>query len=351
MAKKNSLGKDYREVYQAIKKEMIHSLYFFVVEEHYLSDLLLKALKNALITEGMEELDLYQHNFLGEPSITEEQLLQWLSTPPFLSKKRLVILKNTGIGQAGSAYLQKIQEILMRIPDFVCVVFIEEKLDRKQKNFIKFLEKEAVLVDLPLQSVKELYLHIQKILKQKNLTFSDKQIYALIERTENQMYLLHQELSKLFAYLEAQNLTLLNDEVFERLVLPNLNVDIFKFIDAIFEKNFTKAHQFLQTLRIKEKDAMILWVFLLAKHLKQLIYAQQIPNPSDLNQVLKVHPFIAEKLSKQASTFKLNTLFKLYESCYQMDYALKTGQVSSEYVMEILIAQWKKEMLSFKFNL
>lgn len=345
MAKKNSLGKAYREVYQAIQQDEISSLYFFIVEEAYLSEKLLSMLKKALIQEGMEGLDFYQHNFLGEAHITEEQVLQWINTPPFLSKRRLVILKNTGIGSWSSAALQKIQESLAHIQDFVCLVFVEEKLDKKQKNFIKFLEQKGTIVDLPFQESKELYAYLKQIEKKKNFHFSDKQIYALIERSENQMLLLQQELSKIYAYLEATQTQTLSDEVFEQLVLPNLNVDIFKFIDNMFERNFTKAYQLLSTLMLKEKEAMILWVFLLAKHLKQLIYASQSPSQAELIKILKVHPFIAEKLMKQARSFKLASLFRLYETCYQMDHALKTGQVLPEHVMELLIAKWKREIV------
>lgn len=346
MAKHQGIGKSYLEIFKQIKDNKIAKIYMCVGEEFFLADQFCRLLKESLIQPGMESLDFYKHNFQGEHTFQENFLQNLIETPPFLSKKRLIILKNSGIGQLSSSNLQKFMPLLEKISESICLVFLEEKIDKKQKKFLQLLEKQGEIVDFSKQESKNLLPFLNQLEKKYKVSLTEAQKISLMERTENQMQAMQEEMRKLSFYAHAEKTSTITENVFEELVLPNLNVDVFRFIDQMFDKNFEKAHQSLKTLLLKDKDSMILLLFLLGKQLKQLFYAKSLGQSSEIAKVLKIHPFIAEKLLKQASRFSFGTLFKLYEEIYQMDLYLKTGKVMSENVLDLVLAKWKQEMQS-----
>ncbi len=59
---------------------------------------------------------------------------------------------------------------------------------------------------------------------------------------------------------------------------------------------------------------------------------------AEVTQMLKVHPYVAEKISKQAHHFGLPLLGLTYHRLLDLDEAMKTGQMPVELVLDTFVA-------------
>jgi DNA polymerase III delta subunit len=60
---------------------------------------------------------------------------------------------------------------------------------------------------------------------------------------------------------------------------------------------------------------------------------------SQIEKALKVHPFVAEKLQKQASLFDMNQLKEIYHRLLPTDEYMKTGQMDPKIAMEMFVSE------------
>ena len=60
-------------------------------------------------------------------------------------------------------------------------------------------------------------------------------------------------------------------------------------------------------------------------------------NTSDVKNVLGLHSFVADKVSKQSQRYQLSTLEHIYSRLLSMDIAMKTGS-NSEIVLDVMVA-------------
>lgn len=342
MAKK-SWGFNYKELRQKISQEDLPTLVCLLGEEEYYFPQIIEQVKQKYIDPQSEILDFYYHNFQGESKITLELLENLCTSPPFLSKKRLVVLKHTEIFQLGSQQNKAYLDFLAKLPSNLCLILIESKIDQRQKALLNLLDTKAWVASFETLSPLEL----EKIIRQQlgELTpLSDEVIQSLINRSQKKLTLLQHELQKCKQYLlyskEENSSPILTYELLSQLCLPDVEADIYKLIDLFCSKNFAMASQEFHKLQAQGEDKSILVVFLLARHIKQLCIAKE-NSDAFIIQALHLHPFIAKKIHLQAQRFTWLQLQKLYKSLYEMDRKLKQDTFYMEFGLDMLMAEWK----------
>ena len=68
--------------------------------------------------------------------IIPEQIIEAAETLPFLSEKRLIIVKDSELFKSGRADdTQKIVDFLPDIPSTCCLLFVETNIDRRNKGY------------------------------------------------------------------------------------------------------------------------------------------------------------------------------------------------------------------------
>lgn len=134
---------DFSTVAAEIRSGNIKPVYLITGDEDFLTDKLLFALKKKVLAVGCEEVDSY-YSDRSSSGITIDELRELVYTPPFISMRRLTIIKNTGLfSQAGSDAQEKIlklRKIIEEIPDFACLVVIENKFDKEKSRFLNHLD-------------------------------------------------------------------------------------------------------------------------------------------------------------------------------------------------------------------
>jgi DNA polymerase-3 subunit delta len=127
-----------------------------------------------------------------------------------------------------------------------------------------------------------------------------------------------------------------------RLLTPEVApISVFDMVDAIGERNIPKAAQLLH--RLLETEMPIPLFGMIVRQFRLLILAREVIDQggrkSQIEKALKVHPFVAEKLQKQASLFYMNQLKEIYHRLLTTDEYMKTGQMDPKIAMEMFVSE------------
>src|SRR5659263_700736 len=329
----------YAELAADIKNNRTEHLYVLFGDEEYLIDRAVRALARQLIAPGCQDADSYTADWTstaGDP----DALLEMVSTPPFLSSQRMIIIKNSGLFAARSPDSAEISKkytaLFSDIPDFCCLIFIEEKIDKRKKLLLDSAVQSGMLIQVDRQSTDALCKWVGSALRKENIRITMEAINSLVDRTEGSMRVLGNEIQKIVLYCAGTGLSEVTINDIELICIPDIRGSIFQMTDAIGARNIGRALTVLDTL-ISMKEPVPKIRFMLARHLRQLICAKELGRPEKIMAVLRVVPFVARNLSAQARYFQMSELTALYEACASSDFSVKTGQIDDRLSMETLL--------------
>ncbi|MDW7656576.1 MAG: DNA polymerase III subunit delta [Bacillota bacterium] len=364
----------YNELKAEIRQQKWQRLYVLGGEETFLIDKLIEALTELLVNPSSLSLDrlvLYGSGRSGR--LDPGQLRAEVMTPPFMSRAKLVVVRQSGwFGTAGSgrgkgagssddavedaetddetteniasarntardrqAFLI---ELLDHLPDCVCLVFVEQKIDRRLKSLVQAIERNGVLAEFEKEQPRILQRWIDAEGKRRKLQIDPEAAESLIDRCEGSMQVIWQELTKLFLYCDATGDSRVTRDLIDALSLPDLHGTIFDMTDALAEGKAGRALELTDVL-ISQKQPVQLIQFMLARHLRQLICASDLGNPGAIASGLKVPPFVAGRLAQQCRKLTPELLEQLYASCFAMDVKVKSGLITDRLALETLLVE------------
>ena len=101
-------------------------------------------------------------------------ILDSTETLPFLSDKRFVIVKESGLFQAGRKNdSEKMADYLQKIPDTTCILFLETEVDKRGKMY-KAVVKNGYVAEMNGLSEKELLYWITRECKKNKFEIETK---------------------------------------------------------------------------------------------------------------------------------------------------------------------------------
>lgn len=329
----------YRAWRRSIEKGQVSACYLITGEEDYLIRHGLGLLRQKLIAPGCEHLDLV--TLRG--SLDPDQVLSELETVPFMSQRRLVVAYDTGLFNSkqgsGEAKLNLLDKIWPRLGEGVCLCLVEVSVDKRQKKKLQALEAAGgQLVEIPKEEFASLQSWLSAYLGKSQLRISREAAESLILRCDFSMSELALELNKLenyCLYSADQEITL---DLLDLCCREDLQGNIFKLTDAVSAHRTTEALTLLDKL-LKQKEAPALILFMLARHFRQLLCAQEAASGPVLAKRLKLPPFVGKRLKSQASRFPQAQLLKLCQACFHTDRAIKSGQLDERTALELLLLQ------------
>ncbi len=347
MAKSENSRKmpDYNQIRGQIRDGKISSLYVFYGEEDFLIRKLVTGLTEALIDPGSESLDRVLIDQAGASDLG--RVSAEVMTPPFLSKRKLVIVKKpgyltrSGVGDDGAKTKSDTQQddlvkLIEKIPDSACLVICEEKVDRRMKKLVKLVEERGVLAEIGRQQPRTLQQWILAEGRRRGAEIEPAAADSLVDRCDMSMQVIWLELQKLFLYLDYTQTKTVDPALIAEISLPDLRGNIFNLTDALSDGQTDKALQLVDTL-IGQKQPVQLISFMLTRHIRQLICAAELGRPDQITKTLKVMPFVGQRLAKQARRFNLGVLERLYQRCFESDMLVKTGQLGDRMALELLL--------------
>jgi DNA polymerase III subunit delta len=299
---------------------------------------------------------------LGDPSLAAmnvtrldgrtfnpEELLSIAATLPFLARRRIVILENPLSRLATDEAREKFLNTLEGLPPSTALVLVEnrpltDERDRR-KGKLHWLERWAASAGervyiRPFMQPKgaALVQWIQDRARESGGQLTSRAADQLSELVGGDTRRAEQEIEKLVAYVNYRRPVEVED--IQLLTADTAEGNIFELVDAIGGKDEQKAISLLQRM-LEQKDPGYIFG-MVVRQFRLLLLAREVLDSgapdSEVARLLGTHPYVAEKISRQARQFTLPALENIYRRLLELDRAMKTSQVSEELALDTLVA-------------
>jgi DNA polymerase III subunit delta len=270
-------------------------------------------------------------------------------TLPFFSPRRVVILINPLARLAVPNNKEKFLALLGKIPATVTLVLLEYKSltderARKKRQF-HWLEawaeqagERVELVHCPLPRPAEMPARIQAMVKDHEGQITPEASRQLAVLIGENPRLVDQELQKLLAYVNYSRPIQIDDV--QHLTEDQAQGDVFTLVDALGNRGARQAVNMLHRL-LEQQDAISIFG-MVVRQFRLLLLTREIIDGrgqiKDVATLLRLHPFVAEKVYAQARRTPLETLEEIYHRLLEMDVSIKTGEIDADLALDTFIA-------------
>jgi DNA polymerase-3 subunit delta len=265
-----------------------------------------------------------------------EDLKREFSFSSMFAEKKLLILKNSSKNEQFKKNFLKEIENFSKSKE---IIFFFEEGKVKEDHFFKEIKKFGKFQEFKPLDKFQLKTWIKEKIKNLGGKIEEKAIQKLISFVGNELWRMSEEIKKLIAYKKGEEI---KEKDVEILVSPNLELDVFKIIDAIFRKDKKIALKFIHSYLKKGEKPNFL--FLMIKHqMRNLIEIKDLIERNEkfyqIRKRTELNPFVLEKILKTIQKFKLEELKKIYQRIFNLDLAIKTGRVEPKLALEFFLFQ------------
>ncbi len=271
-----------------------------------------------------------------------EQLHNALNALPFFGGQRLTLIATPSKLFPAPTARTRLLSMLETLPPSTRVVLYEVWEERHPERhwLARWAKKqphaEARILTLP----RDMSEWIRQETRRQGGEIHARAARRLAELVGDQPRHAAQEIAKLITYVDAARPITLEDV--ETLSVSVSEASIFALVDALGQGNARRAQQRYHQI-LRDRDAfqifgMIVRQFRLLLQARALL--DQGAQVKTIQDELQLHPFVAEKITRQARNFRLPTLENIYRHLQKMDVAAKTGQMPLELAIDLFIARF-----------
>jgi DNA polymerase-3 subunit delta len=251
-------------------------------------------------------------------------------------EKKLIVLKNALLN---SSIEEKLKDFLKKIKDSKdVVVFYEETIEEK-KSLVKLLKRHSKSQDFKLLKGASLKQWTKKEFKKYSTKIEPNALDFLVESVGDNLWQMANEIKKLVNY---KGKKIVQKKDVKVLVRPRIEVDIFKTIDAIAERDKEKALSFIKK-HLQKGDSPTYLLAMINFQFRNLLMVKDLMEKGEpFNAILKetkLHPFVVKKSYNLARKFQFQELKKIHQKIFQADLGIKTGKITPNGALEMLILE------------
>ncbi len=321
---------------QDIKEGRFKPVYLLYGEETYL----IRQYKDKLLKAFVQPDDTMNFSVYEGEHINQKEVIDMAETLPFLAEKRVLLIINSGLFEKAA---EELADYMQDIPEHVCFLFVEEKIDRRSKMF-KNVQKCGSAIEFQKQSEETLKKWIAKRLRSEQKTITNEAYQLFIQKTGDQMENIDKELEKLICYCLDKDV--IQAEDVEAITVEQITNRIFEMVDAIALHMQEKALDlYYDLLSLKEPPMRIL--ALITRQFKVLLivksmFVQGFSN-KEIAKKAGCPEWAVKKYISQAKAFSLDTLKAAIKDGLKSDEDIKSGNLNDRLAVELFIVQYSKE--------
>ncbi|MBZ9572655.1 DNA polymerase III subunit delta [Patescibacteria group bacterium] len=258
--------------------------------------------------------------------------------PSMFIKKKLFFLENLFSNQRFKEEFRKKIQPIAKSQDIV-VVFEKKELPQKDKLFLSLKKYGKSQKFQPLGG-RALKTWIKNEFQKEGVEVPPKVVDFFSEFVGNDLWLLSNEIKKISLYKRKEKKVEISD--IESLVRPKIEADIFKTVEALANKEKRKALKLIQK-HLEKGDSPLYLLKMINFQFRNLLIACSFKEDgktlSDLLQLKLSHPYVAKKSWLASHAFTLSQLKKIYQRIFEADFTIKTGKITPEIGLKMLITQ------------
>ncbi|MCL2839426.1 MAG: DNA polymerase III subunit delta [Defluviitaleaceae bacterium] len=279
------------------------------------------------------------HKDTFEGAVPAHEIMIAADTIPFSPGKRLIYVKDSNLFTAPrKADAEEIANYLEKIPDDTTIVFIESEVDKRGRLFKKIVKMNAdVYCETPAPPAMTKW--IIRTMKEKGKIISDGNANTLQRTCGTNMANLFTEMDKLAHYLG--NKTDVSSADIKDICTPTLEARIFDLVKAMGAGNASSAlNHYRNMLFLKESPFVILSMII--RQLRIILLCKvasekNLPRPQ-IAKDLNIRDFVISEALTQGKRFTKDELITALKNCQDTDTKIKTGLLSPEIGVEVLLA-------------
>lgn len=270
---------------------------------------------------ALEQLDGEEAEF--------DRLRESLQSLPFLSSKKLVVLRNPS---ANKQFAESAQDLLVDLPETTDVVLVEPKLD-KRLGYYKFLKKQSGFTEFGTLDTLQLAKWLVSAAAEQGGVISQSDATYLVNRVGDNQQLLASEVQKLLQYepsITRQSIDLLTERT------PQST--IFELLEAALAGEHKRALALYKEQRaMKVEPQQIVALLGWQLHSMAVVKTAGDRDPSQIASEAKLNPFVVRKTKAIVSRMTLAELKKLIHQVFILDIRLKSESIDADEALQNLI--------------
>ena len=273
----------------------------------------------------------------GQKEFDLESLLLELGMVPWGSEARIVVVKNAD--QIPAALMDKLVSWLDKHPDANCLALFFDKVDNRLK-YVKALRQLAKEIECtPLQG-DGLVRHVVDLCTEQGKKMKRDVAEAFLARVGADLYLIQNELEKLWAWSDGrEEITLSDVETISSLSPEQIAKDtVFRMTDLIVQGKRQEALAVLNTLMVAGEPALRL-LPLFERQLRLILAAQTGTTNLDevARQMGESNSYALKKIYKQAQRYDREKIFSGFRAVLHADRELKLGAPGDQVLTNLVI--------------
>lgn len=321
-------------------------VYLFFGNDELAMHKLVQTMLDRVIDPAMGDMNISR--FQENPRVEDVRDAAYVM--PLFNDRRLVLVTNAQDWIKGNRNKDAILKLMEGLPSSTALI-IQLTLEMERGSWKEFgpthwLRKWAkeqpggsvFQKECNLPGVNQMPGLIMKEALEKKGEFSLEAAQELTRAISNDTLLASLEIEKLLTYVDYKRPVTAEDV---RLLTPDVSLtSIFDMVDAVGERKIAKAAQLLH--RLLETEMPIPLFGMIIRQFRLLILAREVIDQggrkTQIENALKVHPFVAEKVEKQAALFDMNQLKEIYHRLLNADENMKTGKMEPKLAIEMFVS-------------
>lgn len=325
-----------------LKEKAFKSLYLIYGEEAYLRNYYKNEFKRVLVAEG----DTLNFSYYEGSGTNPDEVAGMVQTMPFLAEHRVIIVENSGWFNKSSAddsedkASGKTAGLLTALKDItedVIVVFVEEKVDKRNKLY-KLVTSNGISEEFGIKDEDSLAKWVVGYARNMNKHMDAGAAYYLVSEVGLDMTLLQNEMNKLTAWaLDKDSITREDVDTVCTHQVTNKIYDMIAAISGNRQKEALSLYYDLLTLR--ESPFHIL--SLLVRQYTQMLEVRDCMNRNEpLSMIASKLGMVDWKVKKIVDFCKRMSFAEIksnLEACAIADEDIKKGNITDLLSVELLI--------------
>lgn len=280
-----------------------------------------KRWKNAFVEKfgdsDLEELD-------GE-SATLESLSGALRASPFLSEKRLVILKNFLSGRKAEE-ANALLPTLEQLPDSTFLLMTETNPDKRTSIFKAVTQMATQRLFIKPKGA-QLSTWAMRRAEAAGGKMDLQTATYLVTWVGDDLHALQNEIQKLTLYAEGKPITV---PMIDLLVADRVQKSIFLLTDQLSKRDFAGALATIDSLQSQGEEAAFLFAMITRQFrllLEMKALSEEGQAQTQIARTMAVHPFVVQNTLRYTKNFTHTQLRTALSRLLTLDERLKTGRI------------------------
>ncbi|WP_373000491.1 DNA polymerase III subunit delta [Lutispora sp.] len=343
----------YRSFINDLRSGDISNLYLLYGNERFLLDKAVEELKDNILT-GFPEINL---SVFEDDTFEITNLVNACSSLPFCGEKRLVLVKDYSglVSKSKKNNEEETEEtkvndksddfkFIAEMPETTCLIFMNHGDVDGRKKLFKYINKMGKVYKFDrigkgdlIQWIKGHFTRAEKVINPSLVEYFADNIGYLDRNSDTNLYHVQNEINKILAYVGDEKIV--TEEHLKQLSIKSLDNDIFKLIDACWQKNISESLKIYNDMLLAGEHSFMI-LSMLSKGIKNLIKIKELKNQGlsikEISQKAKIHEYTVKLYLRHIDKMSFSILDRALERCTLCERDIKSGRLYERLSFEML---------------